>query len=232
VAWWSDADSLFYLYLLENGGATFTSGTLVSTPNGTTLTQHTAPSGWGAATNHFGLLLHAQSPNFALVAMCGATAGTDTARLAKVTAGVMTDVTPALLSGRIITGLTYDASSTLFVMAAYDGTHTTVYQSADGVTWSSAVSTLTGRAGNGLRAVGGIWAMPMPPLNSFAAGGTYRIWISADQGTSWQETYSDIAGLTIGTTPNLLLSSGNGLLWVQTSSTPGAQASFSAGLTG
>jgi hypothetical protein len=72
--------------------------------------------------------------------------------------------------------------------------------------------------------------MILPTLNTTVSG-MFRVWISADQGSTWHETYSD--PIVLSTAVSLPHASGNNLLWVQASSaTPGAQASLNAGLTG
>lgn len=225
TAWYSTAESLYYLYVLQDTGTTYINGSLITTPNGTTLTQHTVPSTWITATDHFGRLEHAQGPTFTLVAICGATPGTDTARLGKVSSGALTDVTPAVLSGKIIVGLGYDDQNGFWLLMAYDGSNTTLYASSDASTWSLVNTFAAARQGFGIRALGGVWAATM---NSISLGAAYQtVLLSNDLGITWRTTFATPQHLS-GTTAQMK-SSGNSLLWCADNV---VQTSYAAGFTG
>lgn len=206
TAWWSAADSIYYLYVAHTtGGAGITVGTLISTPNGTTLTQLSVPTGWGANASTLTGFDHAQSPSFALVVF--ESFATGNSLVAKVAAGVMTNVTPAIVSAQFITGVAYDAVNALWLLQAHDGTNSHVYSSSDASTWTLR-STFAGlRAEQGITAAGGAWVTLLPSQTPFETGaGGGRPWISMDQGATWTPTTAKIEVLNVA---SLLRSGGN-----------------------
>ncbi len=231
VAWWSIVDSLFYMYLVNESSGTLSNGIVVTTPTGTSsFVTHTPPSGWVSGSNHTGAFQVAQSPQVALVAMQGATAGTDTARLLQVaTGGATTDITPSQATGKIILGVEYDATNGLWILLMYNGTDSTVYMSADtgagpGAAWAL-VSTLPGqKAGQGVRAVNGVWAIVLSTPNLALPAAAFLVWLSADQGATWHTSFADT--FPPGSA-NALQSSGTSLLMAQSGT---VQTSLAVGL--
>lgn len=206
TACWSTVDSKYYILLADDpGSGTFSGGRLITTPDGTTLTTFAPPSGWVSGTNHIGAFLSAVGPAITVMALCGATAGTDTARLMTVgTGGSMTDVTPSILGSKIVTGLAYDANRAVWLLLAYDGTSSTLYTTTTpgtSTSWALA-STFTGAKMTGAAVLGVAWAVTGP--NTVSAGNTVRV--STDQGATWHKTASGQAAVAA------LASSGNQLV--------------------
>ena len=143
--------------------------------DGQTITDKTSslPAYWqGSTANHVGALLSAvglvgTTPT-AVVALCGATAGTDAPKLLSITqsagAPTCTDITPVTLPGPVtfanlqVRGLTYSANDGLWGLTLNDGAggHSYVYTSPDLATWTQVlldnVYLLTG-----LATVGNVW---------------------------------------------------------------------------
>jgi len=169
-------------------GGSFTATAYKVVPNGIsnpTDTALTLPAGWASGTNHIGQFFSAPSVGLGetLIAMAGATPGTDTAQLLMVvwtgSAYTFTSETFAALSGQIITGIARSDAAGLWAVMAYDGTHSHLYTSPDLATW-----TLQGTyswQSTGLASIGSTWIiLQADPFNV-----TWRPAISQDNGATW-----------------------------------------------
>lgn len=173
---------LFILYGAAQSGGSFTGGAYKSS-DGTTFTALTLPGAFASGTNHVGQVLATQndSPAKLLIAICGATAGSDVAKVMSSSDGsTYADVTPAAVSGKIITGLHYSADMGLYGILAYDGTSSYLFTSTDAVTWGTATKIFSNIRADGLGSVGQIWTV------SLVASGLRRLAYSNDlQDTRW-----------------------------------------------
>lgn len=183
----------------------------------------TLPVAWQSGTNHLGALLSATGSvggtATAVMAICGATAGTDTAKLLKMTvvAGVptCTDITPTLPSYPAavmqICGLTYGANDGLWGLAVNDGGggNSAIFTSPDLTTWTAVYATGEGII-QGLAVVGNVWA------TSLNNGASTQVLISGNVGSlfgssTWSPTSMNLANI-LADGYGGLFSNGNQLL--------------------
>jgi hypothetical protein len=174
---------------------TFTGGIVLgSTVTGFNGTNASVPSAFTGGTNHVGQALTAQSATEALFALCGATAGTDSAHLMFVTypSSVLTatDVTPSFLGTTyIITGVAYDPLNAIWGLLVYNGANSYIYTSPDpltsGSTWTQS-AVFSGVVCRGLAVLSNgpvsLWAVGVPfPNGSIHIAN--RVMISMNQVT-------------------------------------------------
>jgi hypothetical protein len=215
--WWN-------AYSVNQTGGTFTgafnlSGFTIPTTGDWGPFTSSLPAAWQSGTNHVGNVLFAQNSagTIGLWAMCGATAGTDTAHLMTQTSGpTFTDVTPSLLAGSVITGMAYDATEGLFGFLAYTGASTYLFVSNNPSNVSSWVEcgAWTGQA-QGLAVVGSVWAVGLAYTLTPDSGA--RVQISSGvsavfNGAGGLAPFSWTQCSLLDALPLTLSSSGNGLL--------------------
>lgn len=203
----------------NQSGGSFNTGLVTWSTDGATWSSIASgyPTGWNSDTNHIGAYLAATSGPLVVWALCGATAGTDTSRLMvetwSGTSGGTTGIgTPtfsplasSILTGRIITGLAYQANTGLWGLLAWSGVNTNFYTTPDLANWT--LQSSIGVLCQGLAAVGPLWAMSVP--YSLSPDSVGRVQISGDGGVTWSWTPSLLdAVATAGT----LVTSSNGLL--------------------
>lgn len=206
----------------NQSGGTFTAGVFIQTSDGATF--NVTPIGignWAADTNHVGQFLAVTSGTTILAALCGATAGTDTARLMTITASgllapVFTDLSSStsFLAGSIITGIAYDGVA--WGVLTYNGTDSLLTTSGDLATWTLQ-KLWTGVKCSGLATVGSVWAVGVPYSSTIiAAGARVQICtnIDANIGVVGQAVFSWTPSGFLDAVPLPLafVSSTNGLL--------------------
>ena len=212
--------SNFYVYGVLQSGGTFT-GYLESSPDGITWTDQSAQlaTHFASGTNHVAPLLRAVGAvagvPTAVVAICGATAGTDTARLMKftVSGGVPTCTevsTSPYGSLTIISGIHYNANEGLWAVAFNNGGggDSSIYTSPDLSAWTEVFATSEGII-QGVSSVGDVWA------TTLGNGYVTQVLISGNVATlggssTWSPTCSTVTVVADG--KGGLFSSGNQLL--------------------
>jgi hypothetical protein len=185
TAFWLASASNYVVVGALQSGATFTGGASFATGLANATAQ-TLPSGWASGTNHVGQYLSATNGTIGVVVMCGATPGTDTAKLLQVawtgSALAFTDITPAIFTGAIVTGFTYDAADKLWGVLTYSGGVSRMYVSFDLVTWTIVQTFSPSGLYQGLVAVGNVtstWAV-VAPFDASAIHASSGILISDD----------------------------------------------------
>lgn len=231
VDWFANANC-WIIYNVQGFGATSTSA-LFASPDGATFASPTIPAAWTSSTNHAGTnpgtVFGAQSATTFLLAYGGVTAGTDTSRLGQITGSAynaltFTDITPAVCTGKVITGLAYSANDGLWGLLVADGVGAgRLYTSPDLVNWN--LVHLFGTVFPvGLAVVGSVWAVGV--AYTWNGGTVARTLISSDVATlgassTWHFTAGGFPGVTQA---EVLKTSGNQLLAF---TTDGAQTSLS-----
>lgn len=138
VSWFNATTSKSYFVGgLQSGGSFTGSAASYAVPTTVVNLSGNLPTGWVSGTNHPGEFFAANDGTTYLVAMGGVTAGVDTARL--LNAGVLsapTDITPAICTGKIISGIAWDSTRSLWLMALNNSTDSFLYSSPDHITWT------------------------------------------------------------------------------------------------
>jgi hypothetical protein len=123
-----------------------------------------------------------------LVGMCGASTS-DTSRLALLT-GMLNpppgaqptfkanDITPSVLSGKVLSGIAYDVQAALWGMVCWDATTTYVYSTPDLVTWTLVHSNPGATPSGGLAIIGSVWAYQLTEVDTTASAQQDRLMIS------------------------------------------------------
>lgn len=174
--------NLFAMISANQSGGTFNDGTFWVSSDGVTWTHYAMAGNWAADTNHVGQFLLASSSTTILAALCGVTAGTDTARLQTIipdsSSGVAdyADISAAatFLPGTIIQGIAYDANDGIWGVLVYDGTNSKLYTCPDLATWTL-VKTWSGVKCAGVAVVGSVWAVGVPYSLSPDSGARVQI---------------------------------------------------------
>jgi hypothetical protein len=188
----------FYTYYINQTSGTFTGHLQGADVTGTTWNAAvTIPAAFASGTNHIGNLFVAKGPNAFtnsfIVAIGGATAGTDTAHIMSCNAAITTctDITPAFLTGMVITGIAYGAQDGLWGVLCNNGAggESFLYTSPDLVNWTQVWTTATVSTTYGLQVVGGVWCFVL------YNGTSYQLWLSKDLGilgasASWHQSSS------------------------------------------
>jgi hypothetical protein len=176
----------FFTYYIHQTSGTFAGYLQVADISGATWNPaSTVPGNFTTGTNHIGNLLVATNPSnhtqAAVVAICGATAGTDTAYLMSLNSAgnVATDITPAFLTGQIVSGLAYGSNDGLWGVLCTNGVAGTssLYTSPDLVTWTEVWTTANYSGAAGLQVIGNVW------IFTLYTGAQTQLWMSAHVGS-------------------------------------------------
>ena len=205
VAFRNEATNKEYFVGATQSGGSFTGAAASFTATGPVVVNKTSalPSGWGSGTNHVGEFFAATNPNnnHTYVAMGGITPGVDTSRIMYAAFDVTapSDVSPALLSGKIISGFTYDAALKVFVLVTWDGTNTRIYTLDDplGVNPWVLTRTIPGVQFGAAYAIRGAWALIFDSDGIIGGSTTRTFMVTTSQGLSFDKTQVDI---DLGTT--------------------------------
>ena len=201
-------------------GGTFNDGEFSVSSNGTTWVNYPLSGNWNADTNHVGQFLVASNSTTILAALCGVTAGTDTARLQTIIPDSSSgapdyadlSATATFLPGTIIQGVAYDTIDALWGVLVYDGTNSKLYTTPDLATWTL-VKTWSGVKCAGLATVGSVWAVGVPYALTPDSGARIQISTSvagvATNAAVFSWTQSGL--LDAAPLPLAFASSGNGL---------------------
>lgn len=205
----------FFVGGTQSGG-TFTGGASSFNTSGNVNTNLSGvlPTGWGSATNHAGEFFAANNGTDYLVAMGGVTAGSDTSRL--LNAGALTaptDITPAICTGKIITGIAWDPTKSLWLMMLNSSVSAFLYTSPDHVTWTLVATVVNVPLKNIFPVAGALCSVD---LSGNRSGGGSTLYVSKDNFTT-----ADAAGVVndtgalYGGCPNGLFASGTNIAFSQ-----------------
>lgn len=204
VAFRNEATNKEYFVGANQTGTTFTGAAASFTASGHVAVNKTSslPAGWVSGTNHVGTFFAATNPvnNHTFVAMGGVTPGTDTARILYAAFDVTapSDVTPSLLTGKIITGFTFDISLKVFVLVTWDGANTRIYTLDDptGVNPWVLVRTTAAQFGDAY-AIRGAWAFAFDSDGIIGGATTRTFMITTNKGATFEKAQVDV---DLGTT--------------------------------